>query len=137
MANTENIIYQEKVTNGKIFARICKSAELFEGKGKRFVFPEDIDMQVAIFRKDGKLFALSNICPHRHQDKIYEGILKNGNVTCPAHGWTYNLATGENVDLRQGIKSLIKYDSFEEDGYIWVEKPDKDVIPAWRRDTAE
>lgn len=135
MAISDKPGYPEMEHNGKIYARICRSAELFEGKGRQFIFDDDIDLQVAVFRKDGKLFALSNICPHRHQDKIHEGFIRSGNVTCPAHGWTYKLATGENINLKQGIKSLKKYDAFEKDGYIWVEKPDKSAIPVWRRDT--
>lgn len=129
-------IFPEREIGGKVYAKICKSTELFEGKGRQFVFSEDSDMQVAVFRIKGKLLALSNICPHRHQDKIHEGIIKSGNIICPAHGWTYNMETGRNTDLRQGIKSLVKYDIYEEDGFVWVEKPDSSVIPAWRRENS-
>jgi len=134
MDNNQRVRFPEKIVNGRIYAMVCLSKELFEGKGRQIIFSDDIDMQVAVFRKKGILYALSNICPHRHQDKIHQGIIKEGNVICPVHGWTYKLETGENINLHQGIKSLIKYDVFEEDGFIWVEKPDKSVIPVWRRD---
>mgnify|MGYP000853827008 CR=1 FL=1 len=134
MPGSDENKYPEKEKAGRIYARVCKSSELFEGKGRQFVFSEDEDMQIAAFRIKGKLYALSNICPHRHQDKIHEGIINNGNIVCPVHGWTYNIETGRNINLKQGIKSLNKYDIYEEDGYIWAEKPDNSVIPVWRRE---
>ncbi len=134
MANPEKSSYPERVIDGRTYARVCRTSGLFETRGRQVVFDEDQDMQVAIFKQGGSLYALSNICPHRHQDRIHEGIIRNGNVTCPVHGWTYSLDTGENTDKRQGIRSLVKYDVFEENGYIWLEKPDKSIVPPWRRD---
>lgn len=120
--------------NGKLYVEACLSSSLIEGKGKQIVFHEDDDMQLAIFKIDGNLYCLDNICPHRHQDKIFEGIIlkKEMTIMCPLHAWTYSIVTGENVNKRQGIKSLKKYDIFEEDGKIFVEKPLLN-IPKWRR----
>jgi nitrite reductase/ring-hydroxylating ferredoxin subunit len=125
--------FPEIEKDGKIYANVCKSSDVFEGKGKQIKFPEDLDMQVALFRMDGVVYALQNICPHRHADKIYDGIVRDMTVICPLHGWTYRIDTGENVINQQGVKSLIKYDAFEENGQVWVEKPKNDVIPKWRK----
>ncbi len=125
--------FREVEVEGRIFAEVCKSDEISEGKGRKIEFPEDIDMQVAVFRLEGKLFALQNICPHRHADRIHEGIIRNGNVTCPLHGWTYEVKSGRNINIRQGRKSLIKYDVFEDNGSVYVEKPSIEAIPKWRR----
>lgn len=132
MAIQDNTI-QEVIKDGKNFVCICDSGKLKEGKGLRFAFEEDVDLQVAVFRINGNLYCVSNICPHRHATRIFEGIVKDLKVTCPLHGWTYSLETGENVDKTQGIKNLIKYDIFENDGKVFIEKPILQ-IPKWRED---
>ena len=118
--------------DGKEYLELCKSSDIFEGKGKRFNLGDDTVEQVAVFRVDGNLYCLSNICPHRHQDQIFNGIIDELNVICPVHGWTYSLETGENVIKRQGIKSLSRYEIFEKDGMIYMEVP-KFTIPVWRQ----
>ncbi|MCX6146918.1 MAG: Rieske 2Fe-2S domain-containing protein [Candidatus Kapabacteria bacterium] len=124
--------YKSKIINGKEYFAICKNNELLEGKGIKIQFDEDDDMQVAIFRINGELYCLSNICPHRHAEEIYNGIIKDGNVTCPLHGWTYNLKSGANVNLKQGLKSLQKFEIFELNKTIYIEKPPL-IIPKWRQ----
>jgi len=44
--------------------------------------------RVAIFRYDGKISALSNICRHQN-GPLGEGRIINGCVTCPWHGYQY------------------------------------------------
>ena len=116
--------YEEVFIDGKVFLKICESGDIYEGKGKRFFYGDDHDMQVAVYRVGGKLYCLNNICPHRHQDKMHEGIIRGLNVMCPAHGWTYSLVDGKNVSKKQGVKSLESYDVFEKDGFVYIEKPD-------------
>jgi len=131
--DTDERIIPEKEIGGVVYARVCRSDDVVERRGRKISFPEDIDMQIAIFRLGGKLYCLHNICPHRHADRIHEGIIKNSEVTCPLHGWTYSIESGENVNQNQGKKNLAKYRVFEEDGYVWAEKPDVEAIPKWRR----
>lgn len=126
------IMYEINFIDGLEFAKVCKSEELFEKRGKHIQFKEDVDMQLAIFRIDGKLYALNNICPHRHAEEIYNGILIGLEISCPLHGWTYNICDGKNINQKQGIKSLETYQIFEENGYVFVEKPKK-KIPKWRQ----
>jgi nitrite reductase [NAD(P)H] small subunit len=125
--------FPEIEKDGEIFAMVCKSVDVYEGKGKQIKFPEDLDMQIALFRMKGIVYALENICPHRHADKIFDGIIKDMTVMCPLHGWTYEIDTGLNVIKQQGVKSLRKYEVFEEAGEVWVGKPKTDVIPMWRK----
>jgi NAD(P)H-dependent nitrite reductase small subunit len=125
--------FPEIERDGKIYAQVCLADDVYEGKGKQIKFPEDLDMQIALFRMQGNLYALENICPHRHADKIFDGVIRDMTVMCPLHGWTYEIDTGENIIKHQGVKSLRKYDVYEEDGKVWVEKPKTDVIPKWRK----
>jgi len=114
------------------FIKVAESKNVYEKKGIKVQFEGDDDFQVAIIRYEGKLYCVDNICPHRHADKIFEGIIKDKTVTCPLHGWTYSLETGENVDIKKGIKKLKTYLCFEEDGIIYIEEP-KFEIPKWRK----
>ena len=49
---------------------------------------------IAIFNVEGKIYALKNVCPHQHFSLLHEGEICDGAVTCPMHGWTFDLATG-------------------------------------------
>ncbi|MFY8159738.1 MAG: Rieske (2Fe-2S) protein [Candidatus Kapaibacteriota bacterium] len=140
--------------NNKQLIPVCNSNELFNKKGKLIKFDEDDDMQVAIFRIGEKLYCVSNICPHRHAEEIYNGLLtcevnkleknvvpiENENnynelsdvVTCPLHGWSYYLDSGFNTNPKQGIKRIKTYDIIEQNGIIYIEKPELD-IPKWRQ----
>ncbi len=74
------------------FEKVCKVDELHERIGKRFSVN---DVDVAVFKSDGKVYALNNICPHQHASIMYDGFVENGFVICPAHGWEFNLQTGK------------------------------------------
>ncbi|QDU72083.1 Rieske (2Fe-2S) protein [Mucisphaera calidilacus] len=52
---------------------------------------------VVVFRIDGQLHAIENLCPHAGlplEDGEREGMV----LTCPYHGFAFNLRTGANVD---------------------------------------
>lgn len=117
--------------NGKLFVKALPSDKLYEKKGALVQFPEDEDLQIALIRYNGRPHCLDNICPHEHQPKIFEGVIQNGAIICPEHAWTYDIETGMNLNARQGRKNLRKYDVFERDGWIYVEKPEL-RIPKWR-----
>lgn len=49
---------------------------------------------VAVFRTlDDQVFALDDRCPHKG-GPLSEGIVHGTSVTCPLHGWVFDLATG-------------------------------------------
>ena len=84
------------------FKRICRLPELPNGRGKRFIVD---DTEVAVFKMDTELHALYNICPHQHFNLIYDGIVEDGCVICPIHGWRFNLQTGKNPDGGRGLET--------------------------------
>jgi nitrite reductase (NADH) small subunit len=53
---------------------------------------------VAIFKIGQEYYALDNVCLHRG-GPLGEGTLEGYEVTCPWHGWTY--------DVRDGALSVI------------------------------
>lgn len=114
------------------YVKICPLNDVFEGKGKQVLFAEDDDFQIAVFKVKGKIYAVDNICPHRHADRIFEGIIKDCTVMCPLHGWTYSLENGQNINQKQGIKSLKSYEVKVHEDFIFIKKPEFE-IPKWRR----
>lgn len=62
---------------------------------------------LALFRVNGKFYATTNTCPHRG-GPLGEGTLEDSVVTCPWHGWTYDVKTGINTKM-----SSIKIQTFE------------------------
>lgn len=72
---------------------------------------------VAIFRHEGNLFALDGMCAHQG-GPIAKGRVENGCVTCPWHGWQYDLATGIQTMNKQPLMQT--YQVRQRDGRIEV-----------------
>src|SRR5207302_8394110 len=51
---------------------------------------------LALFNVDGTFYALDNTCLHRG-GPVGEGDLDGTIVTCPWHGWEYDVRTGANT----------------------------------------
>lgn len=51
--------------------------------------------RVAVFRYDGRISAISNVCQHQN-GPLGEGRVVDGCVTCPWHGYQYDPATGRS-----------------------------------------
>ena len=75
------------------FVRVASTSDLKPGENK---VVEVNGEQVALFNVDGEFFAINNTCLHRG-GPLGEGFLEGDVVTCPWHGWRYNVKTGTNV----------------------------------------
>jgi len=84
------------------FTKVCKVSELRENQGKRFLIN---DVDIAVFKVNGEIFVLNNVCPHQHTSVIYDGFIEDGCVVCPAHGWMFNLKTGAQPTGARGLDS--------------------------------
>ena len=49
---------------------------------------------ICVANVDGTYHAVSNTCPHA-DGPLGEGSLDGGKVTCPYHGWSFDLKTGQ------------------------------------------
>ncbi len=96
------------------FKKVCKLSDLKEKIGQRF-FIDDVD--VALFKVENEVFAVSNMCLHQKAAIIYDGFVEDGFVTCPAHGWQFELKTGR---VPSGIKGLDKYEVKIENDDVYV-----------------
>ena len=53
------------------------------------------DRIVALFNVDGQIFALDGVCPHQG-GPLGKGRLEGTIVTCPWHGWQFDVCTGQH-----------------------------------------
>ena len=84
------------------FAFLCSLNDLQERIGKKFLVN---DIEIAVFKINSEVFALSNICPHQQTHLIYDGFIEDEFVVCPAHGWKFNLRTGKKDSGSNGLDS--------------------------------
>jgi len=74
-----------------IKARCGRADEIPPGGSKVVEVKEHV---VAIFNHGGELHAIENTCPHQG-GPLGEGYLEeNGVVSCPWHGWTFDIKSG-------------------------------------------
>lgn len=86
-------------------AEFVKVADISEFTPGSCAAVEAAGKGVALFNVDGKIYALDNTCLHRG-GPLGEGDLDNEVVTCPWHGWQYNVRTGEKCgDVSKKVAS--------------------------------
>ncbi len=73
--------------------KVAKVGDIAINAGKVIEFGEEA---IALFNVNGEFYAINNTCLHRG-GPLGEGELNGKIVTCPWHGWEYDVTTGENV----------------------------------------
>ena len=95
-----------------------KIARVDDFKGARFRKFKVLARNVAIFREpDGSFFATEISCKHQNWD-LTTGKFDGDCVTCPRHGWKYNVKTGEC--LNHDSTPLRRYGLKVEEGVIFI-----------------
>ena len=74
------------------FVKVCELADIEEGRAK-IVLADG--QNIAVFKYDGKLSAVSNICRHQN-GPLGEGKIVDGCITCPWHGYQYLPHNGQS-----------------------------------------
>ena len=96
------------------FVRVAATAEIPKGEGRMY----EIDgKQVAVFNCNGSFYAIDNTCKHQG-GPLAEGEVEGTVVTCPWHGWTYDVTNGESPD--DADCSVAKYEVKVEGGAVYV-----------------
>lgn len=70
--------------------KVATKSEIPPGTGK---VVEAGGKTVAVFNCDGTFYAIDNACKHRG-GPLGEGAVSGTTVTCPWHGWEYDVASG-------------------------------------------
>ncbi len=79
--------------------KVAETSDLAPGQGK---VVQVNGKAIALFNADGKFYAIDNTCLHRG-GPLGEGDLDGKIVTCPWHGWQYDVTTGAN-EMNPSIK---------------------------------
>lgn len=72
----------------------------------------------AVFNVNGTFFVLDGICPHAG-GPLGKGALRDNIVTCPWHGWQFDVSTGQHCLNHRLCQT--QYEAKIEDGKVVVE----------------
>jgi nitrite reductase/ring-hydroxylating ferredoxin subunit len=94
-ARRENEVDKTEIKNPKLgivdgFVDACAVEEIPEKRARIICLSGE---RVAIFKYDGKISAISNVCQHQN-GPLGEGKILDGCITCPWHGYQYLPETG-------------------------------------------
>ncbi|KAI1459372.1 hypothetical protein F4805DRAFT_421331 [Annulohypoxylon moriforme] len=106
-----------------------------------FLDEGDLKDQVLVFKHNGKIHAVNNRCPHSSYplsegipfDIEDFGITLSAGITCPKHGWSFDLFTGKadranyklgiwEVQLRPGPGAQVGASNEKDDQEVWVRR---------------
>ena len=76
------------------FVRVAGTTDVKPGSG---IVAEINGQAIAVFHVDGTYYAIDNTCLHRG-GPLGEGDVEGDVVTCPWHGWQFNVKTGVCVN---------------------------------------
>ena len=83
------------------FVRTVKVDELPDGTIRELMIE---GKAIAIANIGGKFYAINNTCLHRG-GPLGQGLLEGKIVTCPWHGWQFDMINGKVVQI-QGLVSI-------------------------------
>ena len=72
--------------------RVASVSEIPAGSSKEVMAGDKV---VALFNVDGTFYALDGVCPHAG-GPLAEGTLRGTVITCPWHGWQFDVCNGQN-----------------------------------------
>jgi nitrite reductase/ring-hydroxylating ferredoxin subunit len=101
--------------------RICSSDKIKDNTLQLFTVD---DTEIVVGRRNGKLFAFNNSCPHRGAS-LSKGELKGDNIVCYMHGYEFNVFTGK----LENMKSWKKQDTWLEQNPEWRKAGDLVLYP--------
>ena len=84
------------------FVRLATLEELPLGAAREVEFEGRV---YALFNVDGQISAIDGICPHQG-GPLADGPLEGTTVTCPWHGWQFDVRTGK-TPLGPKIKQTV------------------------------
>ena len=85
------------------FVRVAQTSDIPAGEGRSF---EVEGKMIAVFNVNDTFHAIDNVCPHRG-GPLGEGYLEHKTVTCPWHGWQFDVTCGKStVNPTASVASL-------------------------------
>src|SRR5213594_31676 len=99
------------------FVRVAGTADVAPGAG---IVASVNGKEYAVFNLNGAFQVIDNTCLHRG-GPVGEGELDGDVVTCPLHGWQYDVRSGRN--LANPFARLAQYEVKVEEGQVLVAPP--------------
>ena len=104
---------KSKVTDG--FVDACAVADIPENRARIVCVSGE---RVAIFKYDGKISAVSNVCQHQN-GPLGEGKIVAGCITCPWHGYQYEPETGASPP--PFVEKVPTFNVRVQNGRVWID----------------
>jgi nitrite reductase/ring-hydroxylating ferredoxin subunit len=73
---------------------------------------------IALFNVDGTFYALDGVCPHQG-GPLGQGLLSGCVVTCPWHGWQFDVTSGQHQFNPQMVQP--RFETRVEDDWILID----------------
>lgn len=96
---------------------LAEAAAILPGQSAEIVADGRI---FAVFNVDGVFHVLDGICPHAG-GPLGKGMLRGNVVTCPWHGWQFNVVSGQHCLTPRICQS--SYPARVEGGRVVIEAP--------------
>jgi nitrite reductase (NADH) small subunit len=88
-----------------VWVAVCRLQDIPPGRG----WPVQVaDLRIAVFETAGGLRAVENRCSHVG-NPVDDGPVSGEILTCPWHGWQYDLRTGHHLTVfgrRSGLRTF-------------------------------
>ncbi|MEO8112428.1 MAG: Rieske 2Fe-2S domain-containing protein [Ginsengibacter sp.] len=96
------------------FTMVCDINDIEEDRAKMFCIDKE---RIAVYKTQGKLFAVNNVCKHQN-GPLGEGKILDGCITCPWHGYQYLPQNGQSPPpFKERVST---YDVKIEKDKVWV-----------------
>ena len=77
-----------------------------------------------LFKEGDQVYAIENICPHQHYSIFHQAIREEFTITCPMHGWSFDVRNGEAVKGSGRLRTLeIRLDNDD----VWIKLPEEEI----------
>jgi nitrite reductase (NADH) small subunit len=96
------------------FVRAAKAAEIPPGQIREIPLQ---GITIAVANVGGQFHAISNTCLHRG-GPLGQGSLQGNVVTCPWHGWTYDVTSGKVIPNQIAAVACYPVELRGEDLYV-------------------
>jgi nitrite reductase/ring-hydroxylating ferredoxin subunit len=98
------------------YVALMKETDIVEGTVKPATL---VGRNILLIKSGGQIFGVASRCPHMGC-QLAGGKLKGYILTCPCHGWSFDIRNGQYQDNKAIL--LATYECKVENGQIYVKK---------------